>query len=330
MIDIKTALNQIPFTLENIELPTGISSDNTCPRFTTYRGKVRDSIILKDRRILITTDRLSAFDVVLTTIPFKGQVLNEIANFWFKDTATIVPNHVIATPHPNVLVCREVEVLPIEIVVRGYLTGSAWRDYQGGKAISGITLPKGLTKSCRFDQPLITPSTKAEKGKHDEPISQEEIISQGLVPESIWNEVCKKALVMFDYGSKRAHERDLILVDTKYEFGILKNSDGSSEVILADEVHTPDSSRYWIESTYESRLAAGDEPEMLDKEFVRSELISLGFMGNGTPPILSEEFRAQTALRYIDLYERMTGQTFVPRLGNIQNEINQVLLELLS
>ena len=285
-----------------------------------FEGKVRDCYLLGDRRVLITSDRLSAFDVVLTTIPFKGQVLSQLASYWFSQTENIIPNHLISTPHPNVMVTKEVEILPVEIVVRGYITGSAWRDYEAGKAVSGIELPKGLAKSSKFPEPLITPSTKAEKGEHDMPISSEEVVSSGLVDKDTWNKVCDIALRLFDFGTTKAAERGLILVDTKYEMGLVKNSSGGMDLVLADEVHTPDSSRYWLSDSYEQRFSAGENPEMLDKEFVRGWLIEQGYMGEGTPPSFPDEFRVETASRYIRLYEQVTGEQFVPQIG-AQEEI---------
>jgi phosphoribosylaminoimidazole-succinocarboxamide synthase len=281
-------------------------------------GKVRDCFLMGNKRLLIATDRLSAFDVVLTTIPFKGQVLTQMARYWFEKTAHIIPNHIISYPHPNVMLTQEVEILPIEVVVRGYLTGSAWRDYQAGKQVSGIELPEGMKKSQKFSTPLITPSTKAERGKHDLPISEQDIIDQKIVPTDIWQQTRTKALELFNYGSKEAAKQGLILVDTKYEFGILKNE---NKLILADEIHTPDSSRFWIAETYQELFSKEQDPEMLDKEFVRRELISLGYMGEGTPPELSDDFRTETALRYIQAYEKITGKKFEPSVGNIEKSI---------
>lgn len=317
-IDRALVAEQLSCTLEGVDLPN---------LGTKYEGKVRDCYVKGDRRILITTDRLSAFDVVLSSIPFKGQVLTEMASYWFKETADIVQNHVIDHPHPNVLVTREVQMLPVEVVIRGYLTGSAWRDYQAGNAISGIKLPAGLKKSQRFPEPLITPSTKAEKGQHDEPISGEEIVRSGLVDKALWQEVCRTALELFARGTEKARERGLILVDTKYEFGTVQ-SGGSQELVLADEIHTPDSSRYWMSNSYEERFAAGEDPHMLDKEFVRRHLIEQGYMGEGTPPVLTDEFRIDTAMRYIEAFETVTGTAFKPLPGPAEQQIAQALKDL--
>jgi phosphoribosylaminoimidazole-succinocarboxamide synthase len=294
---------QLSFSLENIDL-NAVGEK--------IEGKVRDCYVVDDKRILIASDRLSAFDVVLTSIPFKGQVLTQMAMHWFEETKHIIPNHIISNPHPNVMVSQEVSILPIEVVVRGYITGSAWRDYSAGKAVSGIRLEPGLKKSQKFDTPILTPSTKADRGEHDEPISEEEILKQGIVEESVWAQVREKALELFAFGTKKAAERGLILVDTKYEFGQAK--DGT--LILADEVHTPDSSRYWLLESYQSRFEAGEDPEMFDKEFVRRALIEQGYMGEGTPPELSDEFRVDTSLKYIDAYERITGKSFTAEVGS--------------
>lgn len=316
MLERSVIEEQLENTLQSVELP----------EFgTKIEGKVRDCYVVGDKRIIISTDRLSAFDVVLTTIPFKGQLLNQMAAYWFDATKHIIPNHIIDQPHPNVLVTKEVQILPVEVVVRGYLTGSAWRDYQAGRPVSGITLPPGLQKSARLDLPLITPSTKAERGTHDLPISSEEIVSSGLVPADIWAQVSETALKLFAFGTAKAKEHGLILVDTKYEFGTLRREDGSLQLILADEIHTPDSSRYWISDTYQTLFQKGEDPEMLDKEFVRRWLIEQGYMGEGTPPPFTDSFRIDTAIRYIEAFERVTGQKFQAKSGRIKEEIQNAL-----
>ena len=314
MIDREIVKNQLPHTLKEL---------NISNLGEKYEGKVRDCFVRGDKRLLVTSDRLSAFDVVLSSIPFKGQVLNDMAYHWFKETADIVQNHIIERPHPNLFVCKEVKILPVEVIIRGYLTGSAWRDYQAGKAISGIEIPKGLKKSHRFETPLITPSTKAEKGEHDEPISSEEIVSSGLVEGKLWEQVCETALALFDRGVKKAAERGLILVDTKYEFGTL-----NGELVLADEVHTSDSSRYWLESGYKEAYDSGEEPKKLDKEFVRAWLMEQGYMGEGTPPAFPDDFRVDTALKYIEAYETITGAEFQPATGDITGVVEKILKEL--
>lgn len=307
---------QLPFTLNSIDLP------NLGPKI---EGKVRDSYVLGNRRILITSDRLSAFDRVLTTIPFKGELLNRMASYWFKETAHVIENHILEEPHPNVFISRQVEILPVEVVIRGYLTGSAWRDYQAGKAISGIALAKGLKNSEQFETPLLTPSTKAERGKHDEPISSEEIVKTGIVEKKLWQEVSEKALQLFAVGTKKALERGLILVDTKYEFGTYQDSSGKTRLILADEIHTQDSSRYWIANSYRERFETGQDPEMLDKEFVRRWLIERGYMGDGTPPQIPDSFRVDAAIKYIDACERITGKPFSGQVGSLAPQIQAAI-----
>lgn len=311
-MDRQTLKAQLPHTLAEIDIPL---LGKKIP------GKVRDSYVVGKQRVLITSDRLSAFDVILTTLPFKGRVLNDMAAFWFDKTKHLVPNHILARPHPNVFVGRQVEIIPIELVVRGYLAGSAWRDYAAGNAISGIELPKGMRKSQRFEAPLITPATKAEKGSHDEPISVEEVVRSGVVEPRHWEQACEYALQLFRFGTEEAKKRGLILVDTKYEFGILREAGAPAKVVLADEIHTSDSSRYWIAQSYEERMARGEDPEMLDKEFFRRWLIERGYMGDGTPPELSEDIRLDLAERYVDACERITGQTLSAKPGPIAEEI---------
>ena len=319
MVDRALIQKQLQYTFDGIEIPH---------LGKKIEGKVRDCYVLGDKRILVTSDRLSAFDKVLTTIPFKGQVLNQMAAYWFSSTQQIIQNHIIYHPHPNVLIVQEAQILPVEVIVRGYLTGSAWRDYQAGKDISGIKLPAGLKKSHQFDEPLITPSTKAERGEHDLPISSEEIVSQGLVPKKIWEEVCEKALELYRFGSEKAAKRGLILVDTKYEFGLLPQAGGGQQLILADEIHTQDSSRYWISDSYKNAYDNGVDPTMLDKEFVRRWLMEQGYMGDGTPPEFTDSFRVDTAEKYIASFEKITGASFYPRVGSIKEEVEAVIREI--
>jgi phosphoribosylaminoimidazole-succinocarboxamide synthase len=272
-----------------------------------YSGKVRDVYEKADRIVMVTTDRVSAFDVVLGTIPFKGQVLNQIANYWFDRSSGIVANHVLDKPDPNVTVVRKCRALPVELVVRGYITGSLWREYaRGERGIYGLNMPDGMKKDQAFPSPVITPTTKASAGEHDLPLSPSEVVSSGLVDRVLWGEICDKSLALFGLGSKMAAERGLILVDTKYEFGLL---DG--RLVLIDEVHTPDSSRYWTASGYAERFAGGREQEMLDKENLRQWLIARGFSGQGTPPALTDDVRIMLAEKYISLFEQMTGRSFV-------------------
>ncbi|HWP57046.1 MAG TPA: phosphoribosylaminoimidazolesuccinocarboxamide synthase [Candidatus Acidoferrales bacterium] len=277
------------------------------------RGKVRDMYLLKDKRILITTDRQSAFDHVVGAIPLKGQVLNRIALHWFEKTKDIVPNQVIAVPDPNVTVAKELRMLPVEIVVRRYLTGSSdtaiWTHYsRGAREYCGHRLPDGMVKNQPLEKAIITPTTKSET--HDELISAEEIVSRGLVPKKLWDEVEAIALALFARGEELAAQRGLILVDTKYEMGL----DEEGRITVADEIHTPDSSRYWIKDSYEERFARGEEPENLDKEFLRLWLRERGISDTQIPR-LDDEIRIQVAQRYVELYERVTGEAFKPEIG---------------
>jgi phosphoribosylaminoimidazole-succinocarboxamide synthase len=275
-----------------------------------YEGKVRDNYSQSDVRILITSDRLSCFDVVVTTIPFKGQVLTELAAHWFALTKHIIPNHLIDLPDPNVMVARNCTVFPVEIVVRAYLTGSAWRDYEAGRAVSGVKLPPGLRASEKLPEVIITPSTKAAKGEHDMPISEEEILSSGLVDKKQWAQAREAALALFALGQREAEKSGLLLVDTKYELGFYKD-----RLMLVDEVHTLDSSRYWVRESYERRFLSGEPPEMLDKEPTRQWLLSKGFMGNGPVPEFTDTHRVQIAHHYIDSYQRIARKEFEGEVG---------------
>lgn len=287
---------------------------------TRYQGKVRDSYTRGDLRYLITSDRLSCFDRVLTTIPFKGQILQKIAVEWFQLSRDIIENHIVDVPDPNMMVVKNCEILPVEVVVRAYLTGSAWRDYEQGKAISGVRLPSGMKTSERLPDVIVTPSTKAALGSHDTPISEKEIVSQGIVNAELWQQVRTAALELFALGEEVAARRGLILVDTKYEFGLYRG-----KLILADEIHTLDSSRYWLRDTYQDRLKQGSAPEMLDKEPVRQWLISLGFMGDGTPPVFTDEKRLEIARHYIKSFKQICGKEFEPVPGSAVERISQKL-----
>ncbi|MEN9821846.1 MAG: phosphoribosylaminoimidazole-succinocarboxamide synthase [Actinomycetota bacterium] len=277
-------------------------------------GKVRVSYQLDDgNRLFVTTDRLSAFDRIIAGVPLKGQVLNQLAAWWFEQTSDIVQNHVVAVPDPNVLVARAATPLPVEVIVRGHITGvtstSLWRQYaEGARTIYGHHFPDGLLKNTALPTALVTPTTKGNDGAHDVPLSVADVVEQGLVPARVWGEVVEAALLLFRQGQERAADAGLILADTKYEFGL----DADGAVMLIDEMHTPDSSRYWVAATYEQRLAAGDEPESLDKEVVRRALLDAGYTGDGEPPVLPDDVWHQTSARYIDAYERLTGTTFVP------------------
>ncbi len=309
--------------LSNIKSRLNNTLEKTCFDFLgeKYEGKVRDNYTRGDERIIITTDRVSAFDVVLGTIPLKGQVLNQLASFWFSKTKDIVRNHIISMPDPNVLVVKEVKTFPVEVVVRGYLTGSALRDYlKGERMISGVNIPEGMKKDQKFNNPIITPSTKAQMGVHDEPISRDEIINQGLVPEEMWVDIEKKALQLFARGSEIAKKQGLILVDTKYEFGY-----DDQGIMLIDEIHTQDSSRYWVSESYNGLFEIGKDQKMLDKEHLRQWLISKGFSGKGVPPKLTDEIKIEAALKYIESFERITGERFKFYNGNVNERIERNL-----
>ncbi len=278
---------------------------------SVYHGKVRDVYDIDGRYlVMVATDRISAFDVVLPEgIPYKGQVLNQIADYFLDATSDLVPNWKVAVPDPMATVGLKCEPLKIEMIVRGYLAGSAWRDYKAGaREICGVALPDGLRENQRLPHPILTPTTKADAG-HDENISREEIIARGIVPEEVYVQVERYALLLFERGSQMAAERGLILVDTKYEFGVL---DG--QVILIDEIHTPDSSRYFYAEGYEERFEKGEEQRQLSKEFVRQWLISHGFMGKPGQqvPEMTPEYCEEVSRRYIELYEHITGREFHP------------------
>jgi phosphoribosylaminoimidazole-succinocarboxamide synthase len=269
-------------------------------------GKVRDIYNVGDKRILITTDRVSAFDRVVGAIPFKGQVLNQLSAWWFEQVADVVDSHVVAVPDPNVTIGNEAESLPVEVIVRGYITGvtstSLWTLYAAGdRTPYGIPLPDGLQKNDALPTPIITPTTKATGGAHDERLTRNQIIEQGLVPQALWEQVENAALSVFARGQEVARKAGLVLVDTKYEFGLV-----NGKLVLIDEVHTPDSSRYW---TLES---LGTNPQNYDKEILREWFVSQGYRGDGEIPTIPPEAVARIAERYISVYERLTGMTFIP------------------
>jgi phosphoribosylaminoimidazole-succinocarboxamide synthase len=278
-----------------------------------YEGKVRDNYSQNGVRTIIVSDRLSAFDVVLGTIPFKGQVLNQLAAYWFAATKHIGPNHIIDVPDPVVTRAVECQPLPVEMVMRSYLTGvtstSIWRNYEKGqRSFGGITLPDGMRKNERLPQALLTPTTKAEKGGHDENIDRQGLIDRGLLDGKTFDTLAEMCFAMFAFGQKLAAERGLILVDTKYELG--RAPDG--RIVFIDEIHTPDSSRYWYADDYSARLGQGEEPRSLDKEYVRRYYAGIGYTGEGQAPPIPDDVRVEAARRYIAAYEQVTGQTFVP------------------
>lgn len=299
------------------------------------RGKVRDSYNLPDgRRIMIATDRQSAFDQVLAAVPFKGQVLTQTARFWFDQTADICPNHVLDYPDPNVVVAKTLKILPIEMVVRDYMTGSTetsiWPMYQRGeRMLYGHEFPDGLVKNQKLPDTIITPTTKAEQGEHDAPVTAAEIVEKGILTQAQWDDVTAKSLDVFARGREIAAKNGLILVDTKFEFGV----DEKGEVILADEILTPDSSRYWQAASYESRLAAGEEPESLDKEFLRLWVRSQCDPYKDPIPDIPAETLIEFSGKYISLFETVTGLKFdypdttVPVRERIRNALAKAFPE---
>jgi phosphoribosylaminoimidazole-succinocarboxamide synthase len=276
-------------------------------------GKVRDCYVDADRRTIVVSDRVSCFDVVVGTIPLKGQVLNQLAAFWFDKTRSAAANHLLEVPDPNVSVVQECELLPVEFVVRGYLTGSTktsiWTAYERGeRSYCGHTLPEGLRKHEKLPEPLVTPTTKAPQGQHDALTSRAELIQNGSIREDLFDEAARITTNLFRIGSEWAARCGLILVDTKYELGL--GPDG--KLVVIDEIHTPDSSRYWHADPYARAMADGTDPAALDKEYVRLWLGEQGYRGEGPPPTLPDAVRCEAARRYIEAYEQITGQDFEP------------------
>ncbi|MBK6709460.1 MAG: phosphoribosylaminoimidazolesuccinocarboxamide synthase [Chloroflexi bacterium] len=314
MLTHEQILNALPECLDQTDFPE---------LGEKYEGKVRDVYVRNGRRALITTDRISAFDRVLGLIPFKGQVLNQLSAWWFAQTADIVPNHLISVPDPNVTIAHEAQPLPVEIVVRGYITGvtktSLWYLYeQGERRPYGISLPDGLQKNDQLPSPIITPTTKATDGGHDEQLTRHEL-SRGKVAgvsPQLWSEIERVALLLFGRGQAIARAAGLILVDTKYEMGLV-----NGRVTLIDEIHTPDSSRYWVADSYQP----GTEPENFDKEFMRKWYAAQGYRGDGAPPAMPDDFIAQVAARYIAAYEKLTGEDFMPGERPILSRIRKNL-----
>ncbi|KRB54120.1 phosphoribosylaminoimidazole-succinocarboxamide synthase [Rhizobium sp. Root708] len=279
-----------------------------------YRGKVRENYDLPDgSRIIISTDRLSAFDRILTCIPYKGQVLTQTARYWFEATKDICPNHVIGYPDPNVVVGKRLDILPVEIVVRGYLAGTTGTSIltlykKGERQMYGMQLPDGMRDNEKLPQPVITPTSKEFDGGHDEPLTPTEIVERGLLTEQQWATLSRYALALFARGQAMAAERGLILVDTKYEFG----TDENGQIILADEIHTPDSSRYWLAESYQAAFEAGRRPESFDKDFVRAWVAERCDPYKDAIPEIPEDLIQQTSVVYIKAFEAITAQTFQP------------------
>jgi phosphoribosylaminoimidazole-succinocarboxamide synthase len=313
---------QLPHTLQESRLHV--------PGAAVYEGKVRDNYSLDGRRIIVVTDRISAFDVVLGTIPFKGQVLNQMAAYWFEETRQLAPNHVLSVPDPNVMVAVACEPLPVEFVMRSYLTGvtstSVWTHYQKGvRSFCGHALPDGLRKNQPLPRPILTPSTKAEKGGHDVSLSRAELLASGVIDAATFDEAAAMAERLFAFGQKRAAERGLILVDTKYEFGRQIEGPGDGRILVIDEIHTADSSRYWYADDYDARMSRGEEPRSLDKEYVRRWYAAQGYTGDGAPPPLADDVRVEAAKRYIESYELITGRRFTAEPGDPRPRIARAL-----
>lgn len=307
-----------------MEMNTIMSTDFNFPgQKSVYKGKVREVYTLEDGvLVMVATDRLSAFDVVMPKgIPYKGQILNQIATKMMEATSDIVPNWLVATPDPNVAVGKACEPFKVEMVIRGYMSGHAAREYKAGKrTLCGVPMPEGMKENDKFPEPIITPATKAEKGDHDEDISKEDILKRGIVSKEDYEVLEKYTRALFQRGTEIAAKRGLILVDTKYEFG--KTKDG--EIVLIDEIHTPDSSRYFYAEGYEERQAKGEAQKQLSKEFVRQWLISNGFQGleGQTVPEMSDDYIMSVSNRYIELYENITGEKFVKAdISNLHDRI---------
>lgn len=300
---------QLPLCLKATDFPT---------MGAKYEGKVRDNYSKDGKRVIIVTDRLSAFDRVITLIPFKGQVLNQMAKFWFDKTKDIAENHVIEFPDPNVVVAKECKAMPVEMIVRGYITGvtstSIWTHYEKGERnFCGNALPDGLKKNQKLEKPILTPSTKAEYGGHDESVSREQILASGVITAEQFDYMADVAMKLYLRGVEIAAKQGIILVDTKYEFGI--NDEG--KIVLIDEIHTPDSSRFWFADEYEKRLASGEEQKKIDKEYLREWLAERGFKGEGEVPVIPDDIRVETGRRYIEAYELITGQKFEAQVGDV-------------
>ncbi|MAO16901.1 phosphoribosylaminoimidazolesuccinocarboxamide synthase [Muricauda ruestringensis] len=312
---------------------TLMSTDFNFPgQKSIYKGKVREVYTLdNDILVMVATDRLSAFDVVMPKgIPYKGQILNQIATKMMKDTEDIVPNWLMATPDPNVAIGKACKPFKVEMVIRGYMSGHAAREYKAGKRLlCGVPMPEGMKENDKFPEPIITPATKAEKGDHDEDISKEDILKRGIVSKEDYEVLEKYTRALFQRGTEIAAKRGLILVDTKYEFG--KTKDG--EIVLIDEIHTPDSSRYFYAEGYEERQDKGEAQKQLSKEFVRQWLISSGFQGlkGQSVPEMSDEYIESVSNRYIELYENITGEKFVKSdISNLQKRIENNVITYLS
>lgn len=299
------------------QIPHVLKGTNFTNLGERYEGKVRDNYTQNGRRILITTDRLSAFDRIIACIPFKGAVLNALTQFWFENTSDICPNYTQAFPDPNVIIGKECKPIMLEMVVRGYITGStttsAWYNYEKGvRNFCGNVLPEGLKKNQRLPMPIITPTTKAAHGAHDANLSGLEAVERGLVTMEEWEQLSNYALGLYARGVEIAARQGVILVDTKYEFG----RDSEGKIVLIDEIHTPDSSRFWIAETYAERMGLGQEPDNINKEYLRLWLANQNYLGEGDVPNIPEDVLAETAVKYITAYEMITGKTFEASVEN--------------
>src|SRR3990167_10666024 len=309
----------IPHTLKTLDIK-GLGKKT--------QGKVRDIYLQDDKRILITTDRQSAFDVILGKIPFKGAVLNLLSQFWFEKTKQIVASHMISVPDPNVMVTYNCQSIPVEMIVRGFMTGvtktSIWYSYEKGERnIYGIDFPEGMIKNQVLPKPVITPTTHAQVGQHDERLTRKDIVEGGLVQKELYEQMEKASLELFAFGTELCRKAGIILVDTKYEFGL-----HNGKLMLIDEIHTPDSSRFWVEKTYKDRMKKGLEPENFDKEFLRLWYVERGYTGEGEPPPMTEDFIVEVAQRYIDIYEKISGKKFVMFDYPIEERIRKNLSSL--
>lgn len=297
-----------------LELIPRAFGETNLPLGKKQSGKVRDWYDLPNgQRLIVTTDRLSAFDNILAKVPYKGQVLNQLSNWWFGQTSHLISNHLVSSPDSNASIVRVAEPFMVEVIVRGYITGvtstALWYRYSlGEREIYGYTFPNGLCKNEQLPEPIITPTTKGGATGHDERLTCAEVVSKGWLDAKTWDQIQGAALAIFERGQEVAQKAGLILVDTKYEFG--RAADGS--VVLIDEVHTPDSSRFWKADTYQARFEAGADPENFDKEFVRLAYAEQGYRGDGAPPVMPNELWAGASERYIRIYEMLTGERFVP------------------
>jgi phosphoribosylaminoimidazole-succinocarboxamide synthase len=308
---------------EIVDLLSCALRETSLPWPNKTSGKVRDWYNLPDgKRLIITTDRLSAFDRILATVPYKGQVLNQLSAWWFENTKDIIPNHLLSLPDPNAAIVHTAEPFPVEVIVRGYITGvtstALWYRYSvGERDIYGYHFPDGLQKNQALPEPIITPTTKGGVTGHDERLTCSEVVEKGLLDQQTWDQVQTAALSIFNRGQEVARKAGIILVDTKYEFG--RAADGS--VLLIDEVHTPDSSRFWKADTYRARFTAREDPENFDKEFVRLAYAEKGYRGDGEIPSMPDELWVSASERYIQIYEMLTGKEFVPGAYPVQERL---------